>query len=72
MALASAVLFAVMAGLVYSFLPFMILPIYASLERIDPSLLEAASVEGAGDFQAVALNDERELHWRGLSVSSAR
>ncbi len=39
--------FAVMAGLVYSFLPFMILPIYASLERLDPSLLEAASVLGA-------------------------
>jgi spermidine/putrescine transport system permease protein len=39
--------FAVMAGLVYSFLPFMILPIYASLERIDPSLLEAASGLGA-------------------------
>jgi spermidine/putrescine transport system permease protein len=39
--------FAVMVGLVYSFLPFMILPIYASLERIDPSLLEAASGLGA-------------------------
>ena len=39
--------FAVMAGLVYSFLPFMILPIYATLERLDPSLLEAASVLGA-------------------------
>jgi spermidine/putrescine transport system permease protein len=39
--------FAVMAGLVYSFLPFMILPIYASLEKVDPSLLEAAEVLGA-------------------------
>jgi spermidine/putrescine transport system permease protein len=39
--------FAVMAGLVYSFLPFMILPIYASLEKLDPSLLEAAEVLGA-------------------------
>jgi spermidine/putrescine transport system permease protein len=39
--------FAVMAGLVYGFLPFMILPIYASLERVDPSLLEAAEVLGA-------------------------
>ena len=27
--------FAVMAGLVYGFLPFMILPIYASLEKLD-------------------------------------
>jgi spermidine/putrescine transport system permease protein len=39
--------FAVMAGLVYSFLPFMILPIYATLERQDLSLLEAAAVLGA-------------------------
>ena len=30
------------AGLTYNFLPFMILPIYASLERLDPSLIEAA------------------------------
>jgi spermidine/putrescine transport system permease protein len=39
--------FAVMAGLVYGFLPFMILPIYASLEKMDTSLLEAAEVLGA-------------------------
>jgi spermidine/putrescine transport system permease protein len=33
---------AVIAGLTYNFLPFMILPIYASLERIDGRLIEAA------------------------------
>jgi spermidine/putrescine transport system permease protein len=33
---------AVIAGLTYNFLPFMILPIYASLERIDEGLIEAA------------------------------
>jgi spermidine/putrescine transport system permease protein len=33
---------AVIAGLTYNFLPFMILPIYASLERMDTSLIEAA------------------------------
>jgi len=33
---------AVIAGLTYNFLPFMLLPIYASLERIDLSLIEAA------------------------------
>ena len=32
----------VIAGLTYNFLPFMILPIYASLERLDRSLIEAA------------------------------
>jgi len=31
----------VIAGLTYNFLPFMVLPIYASLERIDESLIEA-------------------------------
>ena len=30
------------AGLTYNFLPFMVLPIYASLERMDASLIEAA------------------------------
>jgi spermidine/putrescine transport system permease protein len=39
--------FAVMIGLIYGFLPFMILPIYASLEKLDESLLEAAEVLGA-------------------------
>ncbi len=39
--------FAVMTGLVYSFLPFMVLPIYSSLEKLDLSLLEAAEVLGA-------------------------
>ncbi len=39
--------FAVLTGLVYGFLPFMILPIYASLEKLDRSLLEAAEVLGA-------------------------
>jgi spermidine/putrescine transport system permease protein len=34
--------FAVVAGITYNFLPFMILPLYASLERIDHRLLEAA------------------------------
>ncbi|MFL6105610.1 MAG: ABC transporter permease [Marmoricola sp.] len=34
--------FAVVAGLVYNFLPFMVLPLYASLEKIDGRLIEAA------------------------------
>ncbi len=50
--------FAVMVGLVYGFLPFMILPIYASLEKLDTSLLEAAEVLGArprAQFRRVTL-----------------
>ncbi len=39
--------FAVLLGLVYGFLPFMVLPIYASLEKLDQSLDEAAEVLGA-------------------------
>lgn len=35
--------YAVVGGLVYNFLPFMVLPIYVALERIDRTLLEAAS-----------------------------
>lgn len=35
--------FAVVAGIVYNFLPFFVLPLYASLEKIDHRLLEAAS-----------------------------
>ncbi len=41
---------AVMVGLVSGFLPFMVLPIYTSLEKLDPSLLEAAEVLGARPF----------------------
>lgn len=37
----TATAFAVVAGLTYNFLPFMTLPIYASLERLDPRLVEA-------------------------------
>jgi spermidine/putrescine transport system permease protein len=40
-------------GLIYSFLPFMILPIYVSLEKIDPRLVEAAFDLGAGHWQAI-------------------
>ncbi len=35
--------FAVIAGLTYNFLPFMVLPLYASLEKIDIRLIEASS-----------------------------
>ncbi|HYM10772.1 MAG TPA: ABC transporter permease [Bryobacterales bacterium] len=38
---------AVLVGLVYGFLPLMVLPLYASIERLDRALLEAASDLGA-------------------------
>lgn len=44
---------AVLLGLVYGYLPFMVLPIYASLERIDPALPEAAADLGASPLAIV-------------------
>jgi spermidine/putrescine transport system permease protein len=43
---------AVLLGLVYGFLPFMVLPIYATLERLDPALMEAAADLGAKPWTA--------------------
>ncbi len=43
--------FAVYLGIVYSYLPFMILPLYANLERLDFNLNEAASDLGARPLQ---------------------
>lgn len=42
--------FAVILGLVYGFLPYMVLPIYASVERLDRRLVEAARDLGANDW----------------------
>ena len=39
--------FAVHLGIIYAYLPFMILPLYASIERLDPTLLEAAADLGS-------------------------
>ncbi len=44
--------FAIYVGLVYSYLPFMILPLYATLERMDLDLVEAAQDLGATRSQA--------------------
>lgn len=46
---------AVVGGLIYNFLPFMILPLYVAIEKIDPSLLEAA-----GDLYS----NKRSAFWR--------
>jgi putrescine transport system permease protein len=39
-------------GIVYSYLPFMILPLYATLAKMDPALLEAAEDLGSSPLQA--------------------
>ena len=43
--------FAVILGMVYNFVPFMILQIYSSLEKMDKSYIEAASDLGANKYQ---------------------
>ena len=48
--------FAVVAGLTYNFLPFMVLPIYASLERAHPKIIEAG-----GDLYANGLTTFRRV-----------
>jgi spermidine/putrescine transport system permease protein len=45
---------AVLVGLVYAYLPFMILPIYASAEKLDGALIEAAHDLGCGPWRAFA------------------
>src|SRR5687768_3370533 len=43
---------AVISGITYNFLPFVVLPLYVALERIDPKLIEAATDLYAGRLQA--------------------
>jgi len=43
--------FAVLVGMVYVHLPFMVLPLYTNLEKHDPSLLDAAQDLGANAWQ---------------------
>lgn len=50
--------FAIYVGLVYSYLPFMILPLYATLERMDVDLIDAAQDLGASPAQAF-----RDVTW---------
>jgi spermidine/putrescine transport system permease protein len=44
---------AVLLGLVYNFLPFFVIPMYATLERLDPALMEAAADLGARPLAVV-------------------
>ncbi len=44
---------AVILGLLYGYLPFMVLPLYATLEKLDPALLDAAQDLGASPWAAL-------------------
>lgn len=56
---------AVLIGLVYGELPFMILPLYASIQKLNPTLLEAAADLGARPVQAF-LTVTLPLTWPGI------
>jgi putrescine transport system permease protein len=60
---------AIYIGIVYSYLPFMVLPLYATLEKIDQSLLEAAADLGCPRWKAfwrVTL----PLSWPGVAAGA--
>jgi ABC-type spermidine/putrescine transport system permease subunit I len=52
----------VILGLVYGYIPFFILPLYAALDRIDPNVIEAARDLGAGPLRA----------WRRVTLPLSR
>jgi putrescine transport system permease protein len=56
-------------GIVYSYLPFMILPVYAVLAKIDPALLEAANDLGASPRQAF-WQVTFPLSWPGVAAGA--
>jgi putrescine transport system permease protein len=60
---------AILIGIVYSYLPFMVLPLYARLEKLDPALLDAAADLGASPwraFRAVTL----PWAWPGIAAGA--
>lgn len=60
---------AVLVGMVYSYLPFMVLPLYANLVKLDLRLLEAARDLGARPA-IVFLRITLPLSWRGIVAGS--
>ena len=60
---------AVQIGLIYGYLPFMILPLYASLEKLDPALIDAAKDLGASHWKAF-LNVTLPLSIPGIAAGS--
>jgi spermidine/putrescine transport system permease protein len=56
---------AVVIGLVYAYLPFMILPIYGSVEKLDDALIEASLDLGAGPWRTLA-KVVLPLTWPGI------
>lgn len=62
--------FAILVGMVYSYLPFMVLPLIVAIERVDPQLGEAAADLGARPFTALA-RITVPLSWPGIVAGAA-
>ena len=60
---------AIYIGVVYSYLPFMVLPLYAALEKIDPALLEAAADLGCPRWLAF-WRVTVPLTWAGIAAGA--
>jgi putrescine transport system permease protein len=60
---------AIYIGLVYSYLPFMVLPLYAALQKHDPTLLEAAADLGAPRWKAF-WSVTLPLSWPGIAAGA--
>jgi putrescine transport system permease protein len=60
---------AILIGIVYSYLPFMALPLYASLEKIDPSLIEAAADLGCPRWK-IFWRVTLPLSWPGVAAGA--
>lgn len=58
---------AVIVGLVYTYLPFMILPIYASVQKLDDALIEASNDLGASPVQTF-VRVILPLTWSGVAA----
>jgi spermidine/putrescine transport system permease protein len=56
--------FAVVMGMTYNFLPFMTLPLYASLERIDPRTMEASGDLYANGFDYLPKGNPASINAR--------
>lgn len=60
---------AVIIGLIYTLLPFMILPLYANIEKLDSKLLDAARDLGASQFR-IFFKITLPLTWSGILAGS--
>ena len=62
---------AVYIGIVYTYLPFMVLPLYAALEKLDDSLLEAAEDLGCSRMSGLLAGHRAAVANRASSPAAS-